>query len=441
MVLAVIGVALVAALVTFLVLLVVRPPKKSVVAETSTTVPASTTTVPPPTVPAAPPLTQARLDALTDELVPFVEQTRQLRFDDPPRPVLDDDATFTAAFHKRLARTDAMLEKLEVPFKALGLNPNGVDLVDAQTAFYGDGTVSFYDPVTDVLHVRAVGDTPYVSASLVAALTEQLDDQHFDVSEMDTPKGLGDDVIGLRSLVVGDGQRVASVWIHGRSMDDQASIDEEAQARFGAAQDPGAVPPALSAWLATPAKLGGGFTSRLVTRSSSKPLDHAFTTPPDGSAAVVLTDRYVDGVGQLPVPVPEADGPDTAHGTLGYVILSHAFAGVVEETKVFAAMDTYRGDAMVAWKAGGRSCVRVDLSTGDIPGTLLQEVVRTWAAQADGKVELVKGTAASGRQLIRLTVCTPGSSDSTTTTEPPTTTAPSQQGPTSTVPGHDVPEI
>lgn len=440
MVLAVIGVALVAALVTFLILLVVRPPKKKVVTQAPTNTTLPTTTVPPPTLPTGAMLTAARLKALTDELVPFVEQARMLKFKTPPTPKLDDAAAFTAAFNARLARTNPMLEKLDVPFKALGLNPNSLDLVAAQKAFYGDGAVAFYDPVTNVLHVKEVPDSPYVSASLVAALTEQLDDQHFTVDAMDTPKNLGDDIIGMRSMVVGDGQRIADLWVNEQSPDDQNAIREEAQARFGAARTPDKVPSALSAWLALPARHGGEFTTQLVTASTSMPLNHAFAAPPDGSASLLVANRFQDGIAQLTVATPKADGPDTAHGTLGYLLLSHVFANVVESSKVTAAMDSYRGDALVAWKSESRSCTRIDVSTGTASNTQLRQVMKAWADKASGTLETVPGPKGTNQTLLRLTVCTPGNSDSPTTSAP-TTTAPSTDTPPSTVPGHGTPEI
>ena len=434
MILAVIGVALAAAIVTFLILLVVRPPARRVVSPPPSTQPSSSTSTTVPNLPTAPVLTAARLRALTAQLVPFVETTRMLKFTTAPTPVLDNDAAYGAAWRARLAETESLMTNLRIPFEALGLNPNGNDLKAAQSSFYGSNGVAFYDDVTNVLHVRAVPATPYVSASLVASLTEQLDDQHFTTDRVGPASGLGDPYLGLRTLVVGDGQRLASLWATSQSPTAQDEVTKEGQARFGSTNNPADVPPTLGEWLAFPSNKGGIYAASLVTSTSSAGLDAAFVTPPDGSAQAMDLNRFLSHVTQVPVQVPPADAPSAATGTLGKFFLAHALANVVDTTPLDAAMGTYAGDSLSAWETGGRACVRLDVSTGLSDPVSMNSALSNWAKKAKGTVTSIDDPLHPGQKLLRLDVCNPSSSSPPTTTAPPTT-MPKNSGPTSSIPG------
>ncbi len=431
MILGVIGVALAAAIATYLVLRVIRPAKHRVAAPPTTV--ADTTTTTTTTLPKGAPITAAQLKALTASLVPFVEHTRQLSFTSAPKPVLEDSAAYDRAFTAYLAHSDGLADRLSTPFKVLGMNPNEADLDRAMTAFYGTRTVAFYDTTTNTLHVRATPATPYLSAMLVVSLTEQLDDQHFTTDRIADPPAFGDGVIGLRTLVEGDGWRVANAWVNSRPPKEQSQAQAELKARRGGDADTKRVPAALADWLRLPANVGPSFTSNLVTATSSAPLNAAFKAPPDGSAQVTSPGRFQAPVAQLAVAVPDVDGKVDASGTFGQFMLNEFLDGVASDRVLSLAMNGYRGDTLVAYEKGSRSCVRLDVSTGDSSPTNMRAALGAWATQRDGKVTLVPDAAHKGRKLVRLDVCTPGSDDSGSTTT--TTTGPSGSNSSSTIPG------
>lgn len=433
MILAVIGVALLAAVVTYLVLLVVRPPKRQA-AVPPTTTSAVTTSSPSTSLPSGPALDAAALQRLTDELVPFIERTRQLEFIDPPRPVLEDDATFAKALKVDLDRTAPLMRRLTTPFKVLGLNANDADLVQAQRDFVGAKTVAFYDATTNQLHVRAVPGTTYVKAMIVVGLTRQLDDQHFELARMTASKALGDDIIGLRTLAEGDGLRVAYHWLKTQPASEQLGVQSEARARVGLAADPTKVPIALAGWLGLPSDVGVNYTQGLVTTTTSSPLDTAFRTPPDGSAQVVSIGRYQGGVAQLPVAIPKADGKAVTQGTFGQQFLDDTLLNVVPNRVRNLAINGYSGDALVAWKDGSRSCVRLDVSTGDSDPANMRAALTQWAAKRDGKVSMQPDAKRPGSQVIRLDVCDQagGGTGTTTTTMAPAGPGTGSRGPTTT---------
>lgn len=417
MILGVIGVALAAAIVTYVVLRMVRPPKAGVRAPVTTMASTSSTT----TLPRGPVITPAELARLTDELVPFIEKTRQLDFETHPTTLLSDDATYAAALQRYLDRSRPLMDRLSTPFDLLGLNPNDADMAASLRAFNGNRTAVFYDTVQNIVHVRAVPATPYLSAVLVVGLTEQLDDQHFATDPIATPAAYGDGVFGTMTLAGGDAWRVAAAWASTRSSEEQEQIRAELQARRGDDTDTAKVPSALAGWLRYPADNGVTFTTNLVTARSSAPLDAVFRDPPDGSAQVVAPARIAAGIDQLPVATPRVDGTVESAGTFGRYFLEAVLAPLVGEDVLMLAMNGYRGDTMIAYENGAsRSCVRLDVTVGDSSPANMQKAISTWASQRNGSVSLVADPDRAGRKLIRLDVCGggEGTPDTTTTTTP-----------------------
>ncbi len=416
MILGVIGVALAAAIVTYVVLRTIRPPKTKVEAPPTTVASTSSTST---TVAQGPVITPAELVRLTDELVPFVERTRQLDFTSHPTTLLEDDATYDAALRGYFARSRGLMDRLSTPFDVLGLNPNDADMARSLQAFNGDRTVVFYDTVRNIIHVRAVPASPYLSAVLVVGLTEQLDDQHFTTDAVAAPKAYGDGTFGLATLVGGDAWRVAAAWADTQSPADQDQIRAELKARRGDDTDTAKVPAVLSSWLRYPADHGVTFTANLVTASSSAALDTVFRDPPDGSAQVLAPARVAAGIDQLPVAIPKVDGKVESSGTFGRFFLEGTLAPLVHDDVLALAMNGYRGDTLVAYEnRDSASCVRLDVTTGDSSPDNMHKALTTWAAERNGSVTLVADPARSGRKLVRLDVCGggDGSPDETTTT-------------------------
>lgn len=431
MILGVIGVALVAALVTYLVLRVVRPPKPRVNASVPTMPATSTTST---TLPSGPAITSAELARLVSELVPFVERSRQLTFTTAPTVILESEASYATSLRTYLAGSRGMLQRLSDPFEVLGMNPSDADLDRAVEAFWGSKTVVFYDTVHNIVHVRAVPATPYLSTMLVVGLTEELDDQHFTTDRIATPSAYGDSDFGMMTLVGGDAWRIASLWASSRPDDEQRRIKDELQARRGQDADSSKVPSALASWLRYPADSGVNFTLDLVTSASSAPLDSVFRNPPDGSAQVLAPGRIAAGIDQLPVAVPGVDGKVTSSGTFGRMFIEAFLSPVVPDDVLSLALDGYRGDTLVAYqKKGSGSCIRLDVTTGDSAPDNMRRALGSWAAQRSGTVSLVADSLRPGHKVVRLDACSGGGSSSDTTTT--TTGGAAGDDTSSTVPG------
>lgn len=431
MILGVIAVALAAAVVTYAVLRVIRPPARRVVAPPATVTPASTTTT--TTLPRGPAITPAQLSRLTDELIPFVEQQRQLKFTTHPTTLLENDATYQASLRAYLARSRAFLGRLSTPFEVLGMNPNDADMTRSLDAFWGTKSAVFYDTVHNIVHVRAVPATPYLSTVLVVGLTSELDDQHFPTDQIAAPRAYGEDDFGMATLAGGDAWRIAAAWAATRPPSEQNEIRVEMDARRGDDTDTSKIPSALADWFRYPADQGVRFTMDLVTSRSSAPLDSVFTNPPDGSAQVMAPARIAGQIGQLPVAVPIVDGKVSSSGTFGAFFLESLLAPVVPDDVLSLAMDGYRGDSLVAYdSAGSGACVRMEVTTGDSAPDNMHRALTQWASTRQATVTLVADPQRPGRRLVQLDMCTGGGNSGSTTT---TTSGPAGSNPSSTVQG------
>src|SRR4051812_16466537 len=193
-------------------------------------------TLPTTTVPGAAGTTVAggatALEAFIPTAEAFVEQHRGLKFKQPVKVTLLDDA----AFKKRLLadeKTDqAQVEKATKVLRALGLIQGNVDVGKAMEALLGDAVVGFYDPKTKELFVRGAQPTPYVRQVLVHELTHALQDQHFAIDRPDLDKADDERGDAFQALVEGDAVRIDTEYRESLSAEErqQAEREENGQA-------------------------------------------------------------------------------------------------------------------------------------------------------------------------------------------------------------------
>ena len=129
-------------------------------------------------------------DPRVTKYVRFVEQHRKLRFEHPVAVEFLDDGAFVKAYQrddpKVTKRDRAEAERAAGQLRALGLVAGPVDLIDAESDLGATTTVGFYDQERKQLSVRGTDLTDVdVRVTLVHELTHALQDQRFDLSELD----------------------------------------------------------------------------------------------------------------------------------------------------------------------------------------------------------------------------------------------------------------
>ena len=363
-------------------------------AGTSSTTGGSNTTAPVATAPPSP-----AVDQLVARLERYVEQQRGLRFKQPVKVTLLDDAVFQkrSADAAKLDKADA--DRIGKVLRALHMLAPGVDYAQAYQSLYTAAVIGAYDPKAKELFLRGADtDRPEVREVLVHELTHAVQDQNFGISRPELDKKEDDSALGFLTVVEGDAVRIQQRFHQSLSKDDQRRVDAYMAAQSSSAT--AGVPQFLVESLSFPYVVGPAFTTRLVQVGGQARLDEAFRHPPTTTAQLLHPDLFLAGEGPRPVARPDAGGPVIDHNVIGELGLLLLLEGSDSSVAVVRAAAGWGGDQYVAWDAaGGTACVRADIvmDTGRDADDLLAALGR-WA---EGK----SGVTIAGRSPIVLTSC------------------------------------
>jgi len=160
-------------------------------------------------------------DPRVEKYVAFVEQHRKLEFDHPVAVKFLDDEAFVKAYQgddPKVTKADRReAERIAGQLRALGLIEGPVDLIQSQRDLGATDTVGFYDQEKKALYVRGtdLSDTD-VRITLVHELTHALQDQQFDLTELDDTVETSGENFALTALVEGDATSVEDDYLFSR---------------------------------------------------------------------------------------------------------------------------------------------------------------------------------------------------------------------------------
>lgn len=372
---------------------------------TTTEAPApSTTRAPTTTVPAGPAPTQAEVQAVVDELVPFVEKQRGLTFKEPVKVELLDDAAFNDRLLADFDKSKEDLDKTASTLKALGLVDPKVDVVAASKSLLSNGVLGFYDPETKALVVRGRQLTPYTKQTLAHELVHALDSQWFDLVRKDLETAKDESVFGFKAVVEGNARRIENVYEQQMSPADKAARDkEEAEYAQAATDAMGDVPLILVSLLSAPYELGPPLIKAILASGGNDALGAAITTPPTTSTQVIHPDKFLAKVPRVPVDKPQPDGKEVTDGVFGELMTSLTLADGATALADQAA-EGWAGDWYVVWQDANKAdCIRIDYKmVSDKDLTELETAYKTWAQKHKGATIEKKG------DLVEVTRCSSG---------------------------------
>ena len=329
------------------------------------------------------------IEDVIDELKAFVEEARGLTYKEPVDVTLLSDEEFEDRINEFEEEDLTDLRDTEAVLKALGLLDPGDDLEAIVRSFTADAVLGFYDTETKELVVKGAEPTPFVRTVLVHELTHALEDQHFGLDRDD----LDDEASsGFDALVEGSANVIEDRYRDSLSRDEQRSADREEAAIGGNTPD---IPPAVAAGLGFPYVYGPDLVDAIVDAGGRARLDRAFKDdPPTSTEQVLDPDKYLGDDQPKPVPTPAAGGVAIDDGQIGELFLILLLRTELSAGDAREAAGGWGGDAYVAWKEGGRTCVRMDFVM-DTPADT-NELTRAFADFAD---ERGSDTQASGTSL------------------------------------------
>jgi hypothetical protein len=338
---------------------------------------------PVPTTPPAP-ATPAETEAVVAEISDFVAGEQGLAFLEPVDVELLGEGDFQ---DRLLADFDEDLDDLrreEHLFRALGLVPPDVDLVEAMRSLLGAGVVGFYDPETGELVVRGASVTPYVRTTIAHELTHALDDQHHDLDRPEYDESADEVGFGFGAVVEGNARRVESAYLDSLTAEEQRQATTE-ELTLSAGIDIGSVPLVLLQVMAAPYELGQALVDDVVADGGSQALAAAFADPPTTSEQVIDPAAYQAREARVDVPHPQVPGQVVDEGVMGQFLIDILLRAAIGRSDARDAADGWGGDWAVLWTEGSRSCVTLTVVGDDVEET--EELARgfdEWAAGQEG---------------------------------------------------------
>jgi hypothetical protein len=332
---------------------------------------------------AAKPSAPDHWDPRVEKYVEFVEKHRKLEFDHPVRVEFLDDAAFVRAYQgddpkvTKEDRRDA--EQIAGQLRALGLIEGPVDLIQSQRDLDATDTVGFYDQERKALFVRGtdLSDTD-VRITLVHELTHALQDQHFDLTELDDTVETSGQDFALTALVEGDATSVEDDYLFSLPPAEQDAYfaEDPGDATTDAATDApdlassSDIPPVLDLFTSGPYIFGSRYVELLRQAGGRERRDRAFADPP------VTEEEIVDPVAARVarparrVRTPELTAGERRHGDaddFGAFSLYLVLAARIDPQTALRAAEGWGGDRYVGFtrrESGGQECVRIAF-TGD----------------------------------------------------------------------------
>ena len=317
-------------------------------------------------------------DARVVDLVEVVERERGVAFAHPVKVSFLAPAEFKKRFalDELDAEAKEEIEQAVGLLRALGLLSGEVDLVGDIETMTQEGVIGYYDPETDELVVRGTELSPGVKATLVHELTHALDDQYFDLEELQDESG-PDDGGGMprSALIEASAMRVEDAYVASLSPEDQEAVERESDfGDDGAREKFDSLPDVLTELFAMPYVLGPAFLNVVVGDATGKEaataIDIAFRNPPATEEELARPARYASRDAVRKVPAPKLAAGEKRRGepeSFGVIGLLLTLAPHVGFDAAYQATSGWAGDRMVLFTKAGKTCVRSAFAFDDGP--------------------------------------------------------------------------
>jgi hypothetical protein len=309
-------------------------------------------------------------------------------------------------------------------YRALGLIGGKVNLSGAQTALDTGNVLAYYDDQAKDITVRGTTLDPATKITLAHELTHVLQDQHFNLVNLDNQSNTNDKSFATTAL--GEGDAVLTENDYGASLPQrqqrQATAEQNAPsgpAPSGGQKSGPSGPTGNSDYLGivseVPYVLGPDFVLTLFSINGTSRIDAAFQHPPKTELDIVNPSAYLANETTRTLPPPalsRGEKRDGTSDTFGAFDAYMTLAGVMDARTALAAADGWGGGSEIQYTAGAQSCMKINL-VGHTPAqsNLLTSAFATWA-NALGQHQAV---VTRQGQLTAVTACDPGSSATTGT--------------------------
>jgi hypothetical protein len=178
---------------------------------------------------------------------------------------------------------------------ALGLVPEGINLLDIIVSLYGEQVAAFYDPDQRALYsFKDLGFSSNIDKMLLAhELTHALQDQNFDLQKFPLKEKDNDDLaLATSALIEGDATVLMTRWYvenvdPGKMLGDIGAIFSQSTAKLREA------PAYMREMLLFPYQEGQQFAMTLFASGGIEALDAAFRNPPTCTKDILHPEKFL----------------------------------------------------------------------------------------------------------------------------------------------------
>jgi hypothetical protein len=351
--------------------------------------------VPPSPLP-APSEAPASLPPAIATILSQLETARGLRFlrRVTPRPVTQPEMASIISDSVDQSLPADRATATERAWTTIGVLPPGTDLRSAYRELNASQVIGVYDQESGSLYfVGSEDPSPLERFTLAHELTHALDDQHFDLSRLDTLNAAcqDDQADAYTALAEGDAMEGALQWARDNmSVGDITELAAEAAA---APQPPASTPPFLLDLLQFPYAQGQSFVEALLNRGGEGAVDDAFTDPPASTEQILHPDRYPTDP-PVAVEVPRI-APQLGEGwkdleveDVGEEWLRLMLALRLDDGAAERAADGWDGGQYRAFANGDRVAVLMDTTWDSASeATEFADAVQSWVGDAPAAIE------------------------------------------------------
>jgi hypothetical protein len=343
-------------------------------------------------------------------LVRITEETRGLRFADPPIISVVTEEELEARVRQQIEEDSEDFPADEALYKLLGLLNEDVDLAALLTDLYGEQVAGFYDGDTGelVVPIREEGFSIVQRATMVHELTHSLTDQQFQFH--DTYMAMFDEdrldeASAYQALIEGDASMAELLYLQTLSQRELGEFFAEALDVDSTALD--AAPAFIQDSLLFPYDSGLAWVQQHYLRDQWETINAAYSEMPNlpGSTEQIITpDDYERDLPQVVVAeAPPLTGyeleRESVWGEFGFRIMLDQILG---ETAGIEAADGWGGDYYAQWFDGQNAALLIlfegdtDRDTEELRSALLDYALTAvaeedwvWVEVFDGRLAFV----------------------------------------------------
>jgi hypothetical protein len=349
-----------------------------------------------------PPPEQTPQEAVAS-IIEHVERIRGHEFVTDPEVQFVDPSTFEADVLTSLAAEEPDIAPDETAFVALDWLDGSQDLITEYRKTYGGGVVGYYDPTDDVLKVRGTEITPYRREVIAHELTHALDDQIFDLSDLDSVGLLDTDYVSQLIAIEGSAERVRNRYA--RTFTPLETL-QSLQEQLNAASDPAllTIPITLLTLTSAPYLRGARFQDQLVAALGNPGgPDASLTRYPANTEQGFDTDKYLadEQADEIPAPPTDSGAPAVRSGEFGPLLLSLVLREGIVLDSLDPLTEGWDGGSYTSWESTTGACIRVDTrwdTSGD--ASAVADALDSWGSRHAGTS--VESTSTTD---VRLTRC------------------------------------